>query len=109
VRTSAATHDDIGKALSRASEMGVHGLVVTSDSFFFSRSERLAALAIGYKLPTIHGFCESAIAGGLMSYGGGRVESFRWLVAKSSRARIRQTYLSSRAPKLNWSSISKLP
>jgi putative ABC transport system substrate-binding protein len=48
-------------------------------SFFFSRSERLAALAIGYKLPTIHGFRETAIAGGLMSYGGGLVGSFRWL------------------------------
>jgi putative ABC transport system substrate-binding protein len=53
--------------------------VITSDSFFFSRSDRLAVLATNHKLPTIHGFRESAVAGGLMSYGGGLAESFRWL------------------------------
>ena len=75
----ASTDADFVGALARASELGVQGLVITSDSFFFSRSERIAALAIRHKLPTIHGFRESAAAGGLMSYGGGLTESFRWL------------------------------
>jgi putative ABC transport system substrate-binding protein len=75
----ASTDADFGGAFARASELGAQGLVITSDSFFFSRSEQLAALAIRHKLPTIHGFRESAAAGGLMSYGGGLTESFRWL------------------------------
>jgi putative ABC transport system substrate-binding protein len=75
----ASTDEEFGRAFARASELGVQGLVITSDSFFFSRGERLAVLAIDHKLPTIHGFRESAVAGGLMSYGGGLAESFRWL------------------------------
>jgi ABC-type uncharacterized transport system substrate-binding protein len=75
----ASTDDEFSRAFARASELGVQGLVITSDSFFFSRSERLAVLATDHKLPTISGFRESAVAGGLMSYGGGLAESFRWL------------------------------
>jgi len=75
----ASTDDEFSRAFARARELGVQGLVITSDSFFFSRSERLAVLATDHKLPTISGFRESAAAGGLMSYGGGLAESFRWL------------------------------
>jgi ABC-type uncharacterized transport system substrate-binding protein len=75
----ASTDNEFARAFARANGLGVQGLVITSDSFFFSRSDRLAVLATDYKLPTIHGFRESAVAGGLMSYGGGLTESFRWL------------------------------
>ena len=66
-------------AFSRANELGVQGLVIASDSFFLSRGGQLASPATRYKLPTIYGFRVSAAAGGLMSYGGGLTESFRWL------------------------------
>jgi putative ABC transport system substrate-binding protein len=45
------------------------GLVISSDSFLFARSEQLAALALRHAMPTIFGFREFAVAGGLMSYG----------------------------------------
>jgi putative ABC transport system substrate-binding protein len=75
----ASTDGDFNSAFARARDLGAQGLVITSDSFFFSRSEQLADLAIRHKLPNIHGFRESVAAGGLMSYGGGLTESFRWL------------------------------
>jgi putative tryptophan/tyrosine transport system substrate-binding protein len=60
-------------------KLGAQALVVTSDSFFFSRSEHIAALATQHKIPAIYGFRESAAAGGLMSYGGTLGESHRWI------------------------------
>src|SRR5262249_56738509 len=54
-------------------------LVVTSDSFFFSRSEYIAALAVQHRIPAIYGFRECTVAGGLMSYGGTLAESHRWI------------------------------
>jgi putative ABC transport system substrate-binding protein len=44
--------------------------VISSDSFFFSRSKQLAALTARHAVPAIFGFREFAAAGGLMSYGG---------------------------------------
>ena len=75
----ASTDGDFNGAFARAKDLGAQALVITSNSFFFSRSEQLADLAIRHKLPNIHGFRESAAAGGLMSYGGGLTKSFRWL------------------------------
>jgi putative ABC transport system substrate-binding protein len=75
----ASTDGDFDSAFARATDLGVRGLIITSDSFFFSRSKQLADLAIRHKLPTIHGFRESVAVGGLMSYGGGLAESFRWV------------------------------
>ena len=53
--------------------------MVSSDSFFFSRSAQLATLAARRAVPTIFGFREFVAAGGLMSYGGSLAESFRWV------------------------------
>ena len=55
------------------------GLVVSSDSFFYSRSNQLASLASRHSVPTIFPFREFVAAGGLMSYGGSLTESFRWV------------------------------
>jgi len=46
------------------------------DAYFSSRSERLAALAARYAMPTIYPFHENAEAGGLMSYGGDLRDQF---------------------------------
>ena len=51
--------------------------MVSSDSFFFSRSAQLATLAARRAVPTIFGSREFVAAGGLMSYGGSLAESFR--------------------------------
>jgi putative ABC transport system substrate-binding protein len=53
------------------------GLVIASDTFFATHSERLAALTVRHKLPTIQQSRDFALAGGLMSYGGSFVESHR--------------------------------
>jgi putative ABC transport system substrate-binding protein len=53
------------------------GLVIGNDSFFISRSERLAALALQHALPAVFTFREFAAAGGLMSYGGELADGYR--------------------------------
>src|SRR5262249_5167145 len=53
------------------------GLVISSDSFFFSRGAQLAALAARHAVPTIYPFRENAAAGGLISYGGSLADSHR--------------------------------
>jgi putative ABC transport system substrate-binding protein len=61
------------------------GLVISSDSFFYSRSNQLASLASRHSVPTIFPFREFVAAGGLMSYGGSLTESFRWVGVYAGR------------------------
>jgi putative ABC transport system substrate-binding protein len=75
----ASTDQDFETAFASVAQLGASGLVISSDSFFFSRSAQLAGLAIRYAVPTIFGFREFVAAGGLMSYGGSLAESFRWV------------------------------
>jgi putative ABC transport system substrate-binding protein len=53
------------------------GLVVTSDTFFGTHGEQLAALTVRHAIPAIHQSRDFAIAGGLMSYAGSFMESHR--------------------------------
>jgi putative ABC transport system substrate-binding protein len=53
------------------------GLVVSSDGFFATHSEQLAALTIRHAVPAIHQSRDFTIAGGLMSYAGSFAESHR--------------------------------
>ena len=75
----ASTNRDLDTVFPQMAKLGAQALVVTSDSFFFSQSEQIAALATRHKMPAIYGFRESAAAGGLMSYGGTLGESHRWI------------------------------
>jgi len=56
---------------------GAGGLVVSGASFFSGRPEQLVALAGRYRVPTIYGRHELAVAGGLMSYGTDLPEVYR--------------------------------
>jgi putative ABC transport system substrate-binding protein len=58
-------------------ERRADALVVSSDSFFFTRCELLAALAARHAIPTIFGFREFPAAGGLMSYGASVTDQHR--------------------------------
>jgi putative ABC transport system substrate-binding protein len=59
------------------SELRAGGLVIGTDAFFTSRDEKLAALALRYRIPTIYQWREFVAAGGLMSYGGSFADSYR--------------------------------
>jgi len=81
----ASTDQDFDTAFASMAQLGASGLVISSDSFFFSRSAQLATLAIRHAVPTIFGFREFVQAGGLMAYGGSLTESFRWVGVYTGR------------------------
>lgn len=68
---------DFDAAFAALTEAKAEGLVVTSDTFFATHSERLAALAMRHRIPAIHQSRDFAVAGGLMSYAGSFLESHR--------------------------------
>jgi ABC-type uncharacterized transport system substrate-binding protein len=81
----ASTDRDFDSAFGSVAQLRASGLIISSDSFFFSRSDQLAKLAVRYAVPTIFGFREFVAAGGLMSYGGSLQESFRWVGVYTGR------------------------
>ena len=58
-------------------EERARGLMVLSDAFFFSQSERIAALAIRYSVRAIYPDRKYVVAGGLMSYAPNNVDTDR--------------------------------
>jgi putative ABC transport system substrate-binding protein len=73
----ASTDRDFDAIFANVAQLRAGGLVITSDSFFFSRSKQLAALAARHAVPAIYPFREHAAAGGLMSYGASLENSHR--------------------------------
>ena len=65
----AGTETEIENAFARLAQLHVDALVVGSDVFFFSQSERLVALAARYAIPAIYELSVFTTAGGLISYG----------------------------------------
>ena len=65
-----SSEGDFDSVFARFAQTGAGALVIGSDLFFTSRSERLAALGLRHAVPSIYQFREFAEAGGLMSYGG---------------------------------------
>jgi putative ABC transport system substrate-binding protein len=51
--------------------------VIGTDAFFTDRNEKLAALALRYRIPTAYQSRAFVAAGGLMSYGGSFADSYR--------------------------------
>ena len=81
----ASSDPEFETAFESVARLRAAGLVISSDSFFFSRSNQLATLAARHAVPTIFGFREFVAAGGLMSYGGSLAESFRWVGVYAGR------------------------
>jgi putative ABC transport system substrate-binding protein len=65
----ASTEGEIDSAFASLVQLQAGALVVSSEPFFTSRREQLAALASRYAIPAIYGWRELAAAGGLISYG----------------------------------------
>jgi putative ABC transport system substrate-binding protein len=72
----ASTERDFDSVFTTFSQLRAGGLVISTDPFFTTRSEQLAALTVRHAVPTIYQFREFAAAGGLMSYGGSQTESY---------------------------------
>src|SRR5262245_34516444 len=81
----ASTERDFDTVFATLVQLRAGGLVISSDSFFFSRGEQLAALAARHAMPVIYPFRENAFAGGLMSYGGSLADSHRLAGAYAGR------------------------
>ena|SRR5438552_2501673 len=62
------------------------GLVIGPDTFFNTRSEQLAALALRHKIPAVYLYRAFAAAGGLMSYGSSQEDLY--LLAGTYTGRI---------------------
>ncbi len=73
----ASSDADIDAVFATLTELRAGGLVIGTDAFFTSRDEKLAALALRYRIPTIYQWREFVAAGGLMSYGGSFADSYR--------------------------------
>jgi putative ABC transport system substrate-binding protein len=73
----ASNEGDFDAAFKAAVEVRADAFVIASaDPLFGSRAEQLGALALNYRLPTIHQFRRFAAAGGLASYGGSFTDSY---------------------------------
>jgi len=73
----ASTERDFDPVLANLTELGAGALVIGSDPFFNTQSERLAGLLLRHALPAIYQYREFAAAGGLISYGGNITDPFR--------------------------------
>jgi putative ABC transport system substrate-binding protein len=73
----AGSDADIDAVFATLTGLRAGGLVIGTDAFFISRNEKLAALALRYRIPTIYQWREFIAAGGLMSYGGSFADSYR--------------------------------
>jgi putative ABC transport system substrate-binding protein len=73
----ASSEHDLEAAFESLMEKRAGGLVIGTDGFFVSQSERLAVLAVRHALPAIFQYRAFAAAGGLMSYGGSVTDTYR--------------------------------
>jgi putative tryptophan/tyrosine transport system substrate-binding protein len=81
----ASTEREIDNAFVTLAQLRAAALVIGTDGFFVGQSERLAALTVRHKMPTIFQDREFASAGGLMSYGGSNADAYRLLAAYVGR------------------------
>jgi putative ABC transport system substrate-binding protein len=65
----ARTEREIGTAFESLVQRGAAAILVANDPFFATQANQMAELAARYAVPAIYDARETAIAGGLMSYG----------------------------------------
>jgi putative ABC transport system substrate-binding protein len=73
----ANTERDFAPTFATLIERRAGGLVIGPGPLFSSRSEELAVLALRRRVPSVFQLREFAAAGGLMSYGGSTIDSYR--------------------------------
>ena len=73
----ASSEGDLDAAFANLHQLAVEGLVIGPDSFFNTRNEQLATLALHYRVPAVYNDQPFVIAGGLMSYGASITDQYR--------------------------------
>jgi putative ABC transport system substrate-binding protein len=73
----ATTDAELDKAFTAFREMQVGAVVIGTDGFFNDHVEHLAALAIRNSVPAVYQYHQFVAAGGLASYGGSILDSYR--------------------------------
>jgi putative tryptophan/tyrosine transport system substrate-binding protein len=73
----ASTELDLDRAFATLVKLRAGGLIIGSDGFFISQSQRLAALAFRHAVPAIFLYRQFVVAGGLMSYSGSLTDGYR--------------------------------
>jgi len=73
----AGTETEINAAFASAAERRVGAMLVDGDALFRNLRGQIAGLAERHRIPTSYANREYVVAGGLMSYGDDRVESWR--------------------------------
>jgi putative ABC transport system substrate-binding protein len=81
----ASTDRDLDTAFEALHQLGAGGLVILADGFMNSRFERISALALRYRIPTVYQYSGFTAAGGLMSYGGSITDAYRLVGVYSGR------------------------
>ncbi|MET0634063.1 MAG: ABC transporter substrate-binding protein [Xanthobacteraceae bacterium] len=81
----ASTERDLDTAFATLVEQRAGALVIGTDGFFVSQSERLAALSVRHAVPAIFQNREFAAAGGLMGYAGSDTDANRLMGAYTGR------------------------
>jgi ABC-type uncharacterized transport system substrate-binding protein len=74
---NASNESDFGAAFAKLRELRAGALIIGQDVFFNTQSQQLAALTVRHAIPAIALLREFAVAGGLISYGASRSDSWR--------------------------------
>src|SRR5215469_3934114 len=74
---AASTQNQLDTAFDIMVRQRIEAILVKGDPFFIDQRERLAALAARYAIPAIYSLAVFVKVGGLMSYGGALLDSYR--------------------------------
>ena len=82
---NASSDREIDAAFATIVDQRIGGLIVQTDQFFTVRRDQLVLLTTRHAIPTIFGWREFAVAGGLMSYGTSLRAAYRQLAIYTGR------------------------
>jgi putative ABC transport system substrate-binding protein len=82
---NASSDREIDAALATIVDQRIGGLIVQTDQFFTLRRDQLVLQTTRHAIPTIFGWREFAVAGGLMSYGTSLRAAYRQLAVYTGR------------------------
>jgi putative ABC transport system substrate-binding protein len=73
----AGSEGDLETAFTKLDQVGAGALYIDGDSLFTGLDKQIVTLSIRHKVPTVFNQRESAVAGGLMSYGASITDAYR--------------------------------